>query len=439
MSKKNKPIVFPYEVFPKQIQEIIIETNKHLGFPIDFISSSILYATSIAIGNTHKIEIKKGWLESVVIYMAMVGKAGTNKSHPLSFALKPIHKENERLFKEYITNLKEYKRVLSLNKKEKEGTKVPVEPLYKKLIVSDITPEALVKVLSANPKGIGVYLDELASWFKNFNRYNSGSEMEFWLSAWSCKPINIDRKTGEPLLISNPFLSVCGTIQNDLLDELAKDNRMSNGFVERVLFVVPNNMKKPYWSETEIDESIIESWSTIINKIMNYNLQINNDGSIKPKIITLSIEAKKVIFKWQRKNADKCNADENEIISGIYSKMEMYAPRLALILQLINWTCNDNSDIEIDKKTMKKAVKLVEYFITQAIKVSDKIIAKTPVDNLPTNKKLLYEHLPVEFKTSEGLAISLKHRIKERTFKDFLKKEALFERTRQGHYKKNYI
>ncbi|WP_024772111.1 YfjI family protein [Aquimarina macrocephali] len=431
---------FPYEVFPEKIQNIVLETNKHLSFPIDFISSAILYAISISIGNTHKIQIKKGWLESAVLYIAIVGKAGTNKSHPLSFALNPIHKKNEEYFKEYNKQLKEHIRISSLSKKdrEKEGLKVPKHPSLEKLIISDYTPEALAKVLNTNIRGVGVYLDELASWFKNFNRYNNGSEMEFWLSAWSCKPINIDRKTGEPILIPNPFLSVCGTIQNDLLDDLAKDGRMSNGFIERILFVIPENIKKPYWTETEIEDQIFNSWETVINKILNIEIDTNTDDSLNPKIVRLSKGAKKIIFKWQRKNADKCNANENETVSGIYSKMEMYAPRIALILQIMYWACNNDSRDEINKKTMKNALRVVEYFTAHALNVSEKIRTKTPVDKLPLDKKVLYKNLPNEFRTGEGLVISEKHRIPERTFKDFLKKENLFRRIKQGHYKKNY-
>ena len=68
--------------------------------------------------------------------------------------------------------------------------------------------------------------------------------MEFWLSVWSGKPINIDRKTGEPVFIPLPFISVCGTIQNGILNELAKDSRTQNGFIDRILFVMPDNLEK---------------------------------------------------------------------------------------------------------------------------------------------------------------------------------------------------
>jgi len=73
---------FPVEVFPKAIQEIIIATKETLGFPVDFIGASILYAASVAIGNTCKVEIKGGFQEGAVLYLAIVARPGTNKTHP---------------------------------------------------------------------------------------------------------------------------------------------------------------------------------------------------------------------------------------------------------------------------------------------------------------------------------------------------------------------
>ena len=75
--------LFPVEVFPEPIKDIINATNKDLNFPVDFIGLSLLYAASVAIGNTHKVELKKGFQESAVLYAAIVGPSGTNKSHPL--------------------------------------------------------------------------------------------------------------------------------------------------------------------------------------------------------------------------------------------------------------------------------------------------------------------------------------------------------------------
>jgi hypothetical protein len=230
---------FPVEVFPLPIQQVITATNENLNFPIDFIGVSLLYAASVAIGNTHCVEVKKGFRQSAVLYLAIVARAGTAKSPPLSFALQPIVEHDKRTYRQCEQQRQEYEKAVSLSKKEREQQAIdePIKPVWQKFLLSDFTPEALAEVHKFNKRGIGVYVDELAGWFKNFNRYNKGSEMEFWLSQWSGKPINIDRKTGEPIFIPLPFISVAGTIQKGILNELAKDSRTQNGFIDRILFV----------------------------------------------------------------------------------------------------------------------------------------------------------------------------------------------------------
>ncbi len=207
---------FPLFVFPASMQQIINATHQNLNFPVDFTGAAMLYAASVAIGNTFKVEVKRGFRENAVLYLAIVARAGTNKSHPLSFAMQPLIDYDNEGFAQYQQQKYNYDRAIAIYRKErdKQGDEEPVKPVWQKTLVSDFTPEALAEVHRFNKRGLGVYIDELAGWFKNFNRYSQGSEMEFWLTTWSSKPINIDRKTGEPIFIPNPFISVAGTIQN---------------------------------------------------------------------------------------------------------------------------------------------------------------------------------------------------------------------------------
>lgn len=121
----------------------------------------------------------------------------------------------------YQKERKEYDRLLFASRKEKgnkEEKELPVEPVLKKFIVSDITPERLITIHQDNKRGICLYVDELMSWLKNFNRYNSGSEEQFWLSVFSGKPIILDRQGNKSsAFIKHSFISVIGTIQKGLL------------------------------------------------------------------------------------------------------------------------------------------------------------------------------------------------------------------------------
>ena len=256
-SKKSNP--FPVDVFPWQVQEIILATNVCLNYPFDFIGASILFAASLSIGNTRKVRVKKGWVESAMVFMANVGRPGTVKTHPQAFALKPIQDRQAEMFRAFETQLMEFDRINKLSKDERKQQKLedPIKPHLGKFTVSDFTPEALAEVHKHNMRGIGVHADELASWFKNFNRYHQGGEAEIWLSIWSCSPIDIVRKNSDPLLIRTPFISVCGNIQPAVLEGLGGANRSQNGFIDRILFAYPETLKKPYWSDEELPTSII--------------------------------------------------------------------------------------------------------------------------------------------------------------------------------------
>ena len=431
---------FPVEVFPLPIQQVITATNENLNFPIDFIGASLLYAVSVAVGNTHSVEVKKGFQQSAVLYLAIVGRAGTTKSHPLSFALQPIVEQDKKTYRQYEQQRQQYEQAVNLSKKEREQQVIdePIKPVWQKFLLSDFTPEALAEVHKFNKRGIGVYVDELAGWFKNFNRYSKGSEMEFWLSQWSGKPINIDRKTGEPVFIPLPFISVAGTIQKGILNELAKDSRTQNGFIDRILFVIPDNIKKECWSETDLPPVVSKNWESIISALLN--LSVTNDDTLNPspEVLKFTPEAKKVLFEWQKANTDQCNEAENEAVSGIFSKMDMYVLRLALILEMMRFACNESNKQAVSIEAVQGAVKLVEYFKSSAVKVNSILSNASPLDKHPADKQALYNALPHTFTTEIGLQIAEGLAVAERTFKYFLNEKELFTRIIRGEYQKRF-
>jgi hypothetical protein len=436
--QERKTNRFPVEVFPLPIQQIITATNENLNFPIDFIGASLLYAVSVAVGNTHRVEVKKEFQQSAVLYLAIVGRAGTTKSHPLSFALQPIVEQDKRTYRQYEQQRQQYEQTVTLSKKEREQQAIdePIKPIWQKFLLSDFTPEALAEVHKFNKRGIGVYVDELAGWFKNFNRYNKGSEMEFWLSQWSGKPINIDRKTGEPVFIPLPFISVAGTIQKGILNELAKDSRTQNGFIDRILFVIPDNIKKEYWSETDLPPIISENWESIISNLLS--LSVVNDDTLNPspEVLRFTTEAKRELFEWQKANTNECNEAENEAVSGIFSKMDMYVLRLALILEMMRYACKESDKQAVSIEAVQGAVKLVEYFKNSAVKVNSILSNASPLDKHPADKQALYNALPDTFTTEIGLQIAEGLGVAERTFKRFLNEKELFNWISRGEYRK---
>ena len=86
--------------------------------------------------------------------------------------------------------LAKYNELMSMSRKERADSgeeQFPQEPIRKRFLISDVTPEGLSLIHAQNKRGLCLWADELSAWFKNFNRYNNGSEEQFWLSVFSAK------------------------------------------------------------------------------------------------------------------------------------------------------------------------------------------------------------------------------------------------------------
>ena len=105
---------------------------------------------------------------------------------------------------------------MSMSRKERTESgeeQFPQEPIRKRFLISGVTPEGLSLIHAQNKRGLCLWTDELSAWFKNFKRYNNGSEEQFWLSVFSAKTTISDHKNAKSsIFIKRPYFSVIGTI-----------------------------------------------------------------------------------------------------------------------------------------------------------------------------------------------------------------------------------
>lgn len=433
---------YPVQVFPHQIQDIIYATGECLNYPIDYIAASLCFVLSVGIGNTHVAKLKEGWSERAILYIALIGRPGVNKSHPLSFAFHPLFEHDAKNAVTFKKEIKEYEQLLCLSRKEREEqgiSEMPNEPVLKKFVVSDITPESLAFIHENNKRGICLYTDELASWFKNFNRYTKGSEEQFWLSLYNGKPIILDRRGSKnSVSVKNSFIGVIGTIQHGVLREMAKGERNQNGFLDRILFVLPNNLEKQYWSDHQLSRHVIPTWNNLMQKLINQGYLTDDNGDIIPVELYFQEDARKRLYDWQRENTDQCNREINETLMGIYSKLEIYAIRFCLILQVARWLCGEASKDSIDLVSVEGAIELVGYYQKTARKVQQIIASSTTLEQLPSDKQRLYNALPSDFSTAEGIQVASQFSISADSFKRMLSdfKDGLLDNYKHGRYRK---
>jgi hypothetical protein len=169
----------------------------------------------------------------------------------------------------------------------------------------------------------------------------------------------------------------------------------------------------------------------VIEKLLN--LEYNEDR----QVLRFNDQAKEIFIAWQRQNTDQCNKVDNESVEGIYSKLETYLPRFALIIQLLRWACDEAHRECIDGISMNSAVQLIEYFRENALKVH-RHLNTSPVEKLPEDRRKFYEALPLEFATSEAEKIAEELGFDRRRLFEFFKDQTLFVRLRHGRYQRTY-
>lgn len=415
-------LIFPIDIFPKPIQNYIIECNTKLDSNIDYMGCSLLWLISVCIGNSIEMEVKRGWTENVSLWISLVGKAGIGKTPSINNIIFPLLKINQREIKKYYKELEVWEHYNSLSQKEKKEFPFVEKPIKTQFIANDITLEALVDLHQESDNAVGVFKDELAGWLKDMNKYRAGSDLEFWLSVWSGKAVNLNRLTRKGSYVDKPFIPVLGGIQPNILSHFYTEENKDNGFMDRMLLSFPETKIETY-NENELSYDVLEWYKENIIAFfdkLKYVIQRDKDNNIMPMTAKFSDEAKKEWIRIFNEITNYQNSDEeNEYLKSMYPKQKSYIPRFALLIHAFdeNFSAGGNV-LEVSKESVLKAEKLSKYFVATAKKLK---LNNSVISNLKTTSKsgknnfeklkLIYEENP-DFnrsQTAEILGISRVH------------------------------
>lgn len=360
-----KEMRLPFDVFPNQVQNIIFDLTRYENYNIEYCASVVLSAIASAIGNSHQIHIKGAWCSSPSLYMMLIGRPGLGKTPPLNFLYRPFIERDEEEYYKYCEALKEYDRLSS----GKDDSGLGRMPELVKTVISDFTPEAMLKAHKSNLRGISVVVDEIAGMFKSTNRYSSNNILvEMLLSAWSGQPLDSIRKSErDPTHIKLPFIGIIGTIQTNLLTNVFCEEYLANGLLDRFIFAYPQDKTISEWSNGPYlvnMPDIASKWSSIVSKILELPCNLDESGhSVKPVILEMSDEARAYLYAWHNSNVREINSIKNDLdVESRKVKLSTNASRIALVLQIMRWASGESHKDHIDLDSIRGAIFLMEYF-----------------------------------------------------------------------------
>ena len=258
---------FPVDALPQPIRGFVAAGANAIGCDASYLALPLLTALASAIGNTQRLQIKRGWYAPPIIWGAIVGESGTAKSPAFRLALRPVNDRQSKVFRSFAAEQAKHKEEMKewLATPKGERGPSPEPPVCVRYIVSDTTVKALAPILAGNPRGLMLGRDELSGWIGSFDRYTgkgkASADAASWLSMHSAESITVDRKSGDPRTIHVPHAAVCisGGIQPDILARALTPEHRECGLAARLLLAYPPRRVKR-WTEADVDPPRRRTW-----------------------------------------------------------------------------------------------------------------------------------------------------------------------------------
>ncbi|MBL6945878.1 MAG: DUF3987 domain-containing protein [Rhodospirillales bacterium] len=371
---------YPVETFGAFWGRWVRETAQAVSAPVEYIAGSLLAVAGSLIGNARWVSPWTDWEEPPVLWCALVGTPSAGKSPAMSPILKMLAELGQEMMPEHDTMLRQHETVkyaakLAREKWEKEAkdaadigaplplmpeaAEQPIKPELPRLMVSDATTEAMGNLLASQPKGILFYRDELAGWLGNFDRYGGkGGDRAFWIEAFGGRSYVMERvkHDGKPVNIPNLSIPVLGGIQPDRMETLFMRGD-DDGLTARFLWFWPEKVPPRRPDITPNRQAALRA----LRSLMALRGFENEDGSMKPRLLSLSPDASDLFQDWRVSHAE---AEPGGSFAGWWGKCPGVVLRLALVLQMLWWSAEtDNGQPDkVSMTAIDAAIRLMDDF-----------------------------------------------------------------------------
>ncbi len=410
---------FPVDSLPESCRRFLKEAATSISCAPDLVAVPLLGLLSAGIGNSRQVQLKRGWKESAALFAVVVAEPGDKKTPAQKGALAPLWQAQKRLKTEYQAEHEvfeeelrhwEVERKVAGQEAEPAPAK-PKEPLLKSVVVDDVTVERLADILDENPRGVTSAQDELSGWVLAMNQYKAGgkgADRQFWLRVWSNAPVKVDRKSRKvPAIIAEPWVSVVGSIQPEILPELHIGR--NDGMLDRFLYSYPEPLRAKHTDEkvsAAAEHAVLELYEKLANLEMP-----ECDGEPFPSTVPMTKEAWEVF----KELADELSEEAHALgfprrLRGAWSKLEAYLGRLSLILALCRVVESDERE-QVEARDVFAASVLVNYFKAYARRVFGGLHGADPLDSLAAALKVFLQEHSGEW---EGTATELWDELSER-------------------------
>lgn len=368
---------FPTRTLPEPLRSFVVEAAASLGCDEAMVALPLLGVLAGCVGNRRALRLKEGWVEVSVLWACVVAPSGTLKSPALRVVVEALQQREAAVVERHRQALDSWANGRDAG--AHDATPRPRPP--SRLVVEDITVEALIAVLSHSPMGLLAVRDELAGHWRGFDRYRNGhgGDAQAWLSIFGAAPVISDRKSSGPVAIPRAAVSIVGGVQPEVLRDVLGQEHFVDGTAARFLFAMPPRQAKK-WSDRSIPGALREAFDSVLTRLLAMEPGPGPEGQVVPVVLDLSPDARAAFIAWYDRHAERQNeADGRE--AAAFAKLEAIVARLALVLHLARIAAGDVAADPrvVDGTSMDSAISIGEWAVGETIRVY-RALQESPTD-----------------------------------------------------------
>lgn len=379
---------FPLDVLGPFWSNQVKMWAKNTGSVVDFPAASLLAVSAALIGNSRRVQVRKGWEEPCVLWVQVIGTPSSNKSPALDPALRVLRDienrwapENQRAKEEWavastVAKIKKKTWAAMCSEAVKNNqepppmpadAKIPPQPIGRRVQMIDTTIEALVTTAAQNPRGLLNTRDELSGWYSSMTRYaGESSDRPIWLEAYGGRKYISDRvkNEGVPVVVEHFSVSLLGGIQPERLRMALHEGKeaVRDGLQPRFIPVWPEHKERNWTEGVEEDNGAYMALSCLADLPM-----LHKEGELaRPVSVPFSAEARKIFADWYESKTARDGATYG-LISDSFGKAEGHVARLALVFEHL-WFAQPLSEFdpppaEISAEAVRAAIRFREEYL----------------------------------------------------------------------------
>lgn len=259
------------------------------------------------------------------------------------------------------------------------------------------SPESFIEILSNTPQG-WLFKDEVASLLAAMKKNYMGEIRDIFCEVYDCKGFSrklrsSSKKVATEFNVQDPYMVQYVATTPNSLSENSQALDLTSGWLLRFMYYYPTYQKewKPLTEMTKAQSHTLVGIKKEIKEIGEYFWGLNT-----PVIFTFSEEAEKYFVNWQRHEETSMAKRNDEVESGAYGRLSVYAVKLSMIYNIgasgfvsrAKEAVARKEKISITLEEITWACEEIEYYFMPTVKHVYELVALT--DGRNNQKRIIH-------------------------------------------------